>query len=66
MTDDCKAERNALRAIWPTAVLILCAFHVLKNEWSWLMSNEDKSVRQELMGYFKAVIILQVKSDQVN
>ena len=30
MTDDCQAERNALRRIWPELIALLCHFHILQ------------------------------------
>ena len=30
MTDDCPAERNTLRRIWPELVALLCHFHILQ------------------------------------
>ena len=30
MTDDCPAERNALRRIWPELIALLCHFHILQ------------------------------------
>jgi hypothetical protein len=57
MSDDSRAERNALRTTWPTSKLLLCQFHILMNEWKWLMSNEAKDLRQGLMQNFKKVKI---------
>ena len=30
MTDDCPAERNALRSFWPDLIALLCHFHILQ------------------------------------
>ena len=30
MTDDCLAERNALRTVWPAMIALLCHFHILQ------------------------------------
>ena len=50
MTDDCSAECNALRDVWPESRLLLCAFHFLQSKWTWLhngtnrIANEDRHV----------------------
>ena len=31
MQDACKAQLNAAREVWPTAVILMCYFHVMKN-----------------------------------
>lgn len=55
ITDDSSAERNALRAVWPSASLLLCIYHVLQSEWRWLLSHEKQDIRQEIMGKFQKV-----------
>lgn len=30
MTDDGRAEKNALKSVWPDSVQLLCIFHVLQ------------------------------------
>ena len=50
MTDDSFAERNALRMAWPDSQLLLCAFHFLQRNWTWLhdgvngVQNSDRKV----------------------
>ena len=41
MTDDCLAERNALKQVFPTSVTLLCKFHVLWAAWRWLWNNNS-------------------------
>ena len=36
ITDDDKAERNALKAVWNHAILLQCQFHFLQALWRWL------------------------------
>lgn len=36
MTDDCTAERNAIRSVYPSSKRMLCTFHVLQALWRWL------------------------------
>ena len=35
LTDNCKEERNVLRAVWSTSILLLCTFHILQQFWRW-------------------------------
>ncbi len=39
MTDDSCAERNALHEAWPNSNLLLCTFHFLQRNWTWLHDN---------------------------
>ena len=36
MTDDSNTEKQALKAIWPNAIQLLCTFHFLQCRWTWL------------------------------
>lgn len=40
ITDDCEAERNALKEVWPEAKLLLCIFHYLQCWWKWLWDSK--------------------------
>ena len=42
MTDDSDAERGALREVFPSAVILLCSFHVLQAAWRWLWNGVNK------------------------
>ena len=56
MTDNCKAERNALALSFPEATLLLCTFHVLQAAWRWLWqssSNIPSDKRPELLNMLK-------------
>ena len=35
LTDNCKEDRNTLKSVWPSTILLLCIFHVLQL-WRWL------------------------------
>ena len=54
MTDDSEVERSALHTAWPQAVLLLCIFHVLQAQWSWIwegkhcIAHEDRKVLIQL------------------
>lgn len=41
MTDDSKAEKNALKSLWPTSKQFLCHFHMAQAEWRWLHDNKN-------------------------
>ncbi|XP_010765429.1 uncharacterized protein [Notothenia coriiceps] len=41
ITDDCRAEREALGKAFPKATLLLCSFHLLQAVWRWLWSKES-------------------------
>jgi len=59
MTDDGKAEKNALLKTWPEAIQLLCHFHVAQAEWRWLLDTKNSissNRRQELMKIFRKVI----------
>ena len=55
MTDDCIAERKALRTVYPTSKLLLCQFHVLKavNEW---LGKHCPSEKGDYYDYFYAIL----------
>ena len=44
MTDDCLAERNALKQVFPGSMTLLCQFHVLWAAWRWLWNNNDSEI----------------------
>lgn len=41
LTDNCKEERNVLRAVWSTAILLLFTFQIQKQFWRWLHEKSD-------------------------
>lgn len=45
LTDDSEAEQKALKIIFPNAVLLLCAFHVLQSVFRWLINKENNIPR---------------------
>lgn len=58
MTDDSKAEKNALNRIWPIARQFLCHFHMAQAEWRWLHDTKNGiqlSDRLFLMKLFQKV-----------
>jgi len=60
MTDNNSAERNALAAVFPNAVLLLCQFHVLQAIWRYIWKSESgiQSLdRGHLFFLFKALVL---------
>lgn len=59
ITDDCTAERNSLRKVFPAAHLLLCKFHVLQSIWRYLWDGKHQingADRQMLFSAFKKVL----------
>ena len=62
MTDDCRAERSALKNVWPESTLLLCQFHILQALWRWLQSDsETKSAKQRIINNFKKNNVFKVQ-----
>ncbi len=49
ITDDCDAEKNALKSTWPHSTQLLCIFHYLQSWWRWLWNNEH-SIEEAAIG----------------
>lgn len=59
MTDDSFAERNALKAVFPTSRLLLCIFHICQAFWRWLWQREhkvEKNDRKIIMQSFRDIL----------
>ncbi|XP_049522287.1 uncharacterized protein LOC119449196 [Dermacentor silvarum] len=59
MSDNDRAEKDALRDVWPSARQLLCHFRVLQAEWRWLKSaqnNIGKEERRQLMAAFQKIL----------
>ncbi|XP_063965028.1 uncharacterized protein LOC135156449 [Lytechinus pictus] len=59
MTDDCKALRQGLHAVYPQSSLILCVFHLLQALWRWLWDTHNHISKQDrtyLLNTFKELI----------
>ncbi|XP_026687697.1 uncharacterized protein LOC103521027 [Diaphorina citri] len=66
MTDDCQAEINALRKIFPASDVLLCTFHILQAVWRWLLQGEhgiDQLDRQHLYSLFKKTVFAGTSDD---
>lgn len=42
MTDDSATEKGALRKMWPKSTQLLCVFHFLQRQWTWLWEGKNK------------------------
>ncbi|XP_056156746.1 uncharacterized protein LOC130130908 [Lampris incognitus] len=59
MTDDCRALRQSLQAVFPEARLLLCVFLQLQAMWRWLWSAHNgvaKQDRLQLLNSFKSLV----------
>jgi hypothetical protein len=59
MTDDCDAEKRSLNSIWPSAVVLLCTFHVLQAFWRWVLNTKHgipANERPTLFYLFKDIV----------
>ncbi len=57
MTDDSSDERNALQSVWPETKRLLCVFHFLQRNWTWLHDGTNK-----IDHYNRKALICQAKS----
>jgi hypothetical protein len=66
MTDNCYELRTSLNEVWPSAVSVLCIFHLLQQVWRWLhekkngISMED---RPQLLLSFKRIVYAESEED---
>lgn len=59
MTDDSTSERNALSAVFPNSILLLCTFHLCQALWRWLWQtdhNVKKEDRRTVMEMFRNIL----------
>jgi len=58
MTDNSGTEKSALMSVWPETSQLLCHFHVVQQEWTWLLSSKhhvEMTERQSFIMSFKKV-----------
>ena len=66
ITDDCDAERGALKNNWQKITLLLCVFHFLQSWWRWLWDNTHgihKYDRQPIILKVKKLVYARTKSE---
>lgn len=66
MTDNCSELHDALRAVWESAVLLLCIFHIMQQVWRWLFErkhNIKSQDRPEIMSLFKKLVYAQSEEE---
>ncbi|CAL4187300.1 unnamed protein product, partial [Meganyctiphanes norvegica] len=66
ITDDHHAERNALKNVWPSSILLLCIFNFLQAFWRWLSRTQNcvaKEDRKKLIRTFKNIVYCQNKDN---
>lgn len=42
MIDNSSAERGTINQCWPNACILLCTFHFLQRQWTWLFEGKNK------------------------
>ena len=66
MTDDDEALRNALKNVWPQALLLLCVWHILQSVYRWLCNGNNgvsRDHRQEMLNLFKDLMYTETEID---
>jgi len=59
ITDNCDAEKNALRNLWPATDQLLCIFHYLQCWWRWLWNSRhgiDEADRQPIIYLIRSLV----------
>ena len=69
ITDYCTAQRKVLSTVFPSAILLLCIFHVLQTVWRWLWDFKKHGIpqdcRRDLYLSFKE-LVYEEDEDKVN
>ena len=42
LSDDCDAEMNSLKRVWPKSIHLLCVWHVMNAVWRWIWQSSHK------------------------
>ena len=66
ITDDCEAEKNALKTVWPESRQLLCIFHYLQSWWRWLWdSTHDipNEKRRPIMNIIRSLVYITSEKD---
>ena len=66
MTDDSDVERQSLSRAWPESVLLLCIFHVLQAQWTWLWDGKHyiaHADRAALLQLFRRVLYAETEDE---
>jgi hypothetical protein len=69
MTDDCDAEKRSLNSVWPSAVVLLCTFHVLQAFWRWVLNTKHGITANErpiLFYLFKDIVYVKTQDECVD
>ena len=66
MLDDSIVEQAALAKSWPSATLLLCTFHFLQRQWTWLYDGKNKIQKDDriaLIQKIKGLVYSNTKED---
>ena len=66
ITDDCDAEKNALKSTGPDSTQLLCIFHYLQSWWRWLWDREHGIADVDRQSIMELVRKLVYKTNEVN
>ena len=55
MIDDSVVEHTALLKSWPSARILLCTFHFLQRQWTWLHNGQNKITNADRLSLIKDV-----------
>ena len=66
LTDNNNEERSSLHTVLPSAVLLLCLFHVMEAIWHWLYDKKNgirENHRQEIIKLVKEIVHAETEED---
>ena len=66
LTDNNNEEHSSLHTVWPSAVLLLCLFHVMEAIWHWLYDKKNgnrENHRQEIIKLVKEIVHAETEED---
>ncbi|XP_066440337.1 uncharacterized protein [Eleutherodactylus coqui] len=55
LTNDSKAEQNAIKNVFPSATILLCIVHILQAVWRWLLDSKHGISKQERLESFTKI-----------
>ncbi|KAG9485852.1 uncharacterized protein [Eleutherodactylus coqui] len=55
LTDDSKAQQNAIEVVFPSATILLCIVHILQAVWRWLLDSKHGIPKQERQQIFTKI-----------
>jgi hypothetical protein len=56
LTDICQEQINALKAVWPSVISLLCIFHILQQDGDGCWIRINQNARTEILGLLKKAL----------